>query len=61
MTILALFALLFACMFIGIPVAISLGLSSIVTIFLFSNDSLASVALKMFENVNKVSKFFYCR
>jgi C4-dicarboxylate transporter DctM subunit len=53
MTILALFALLFACMFIGIPVAISLGLSSIVTIFLFSNDSLASVALKMFENVSE--------
>jgi len=53
MTILALFALLFGCMFIGIPVAISLGLSSIVTIFLFSDDSLASVALKMFENVSE--------
>ncbi len=53
MTIVMLFVLLFGCMFIGIPVAISLGLSSIVTILLFSDDSLASIALKMFENVSE--------
>ncbi|MEH6473733.1 MAG: TRAP transporter large permease subunit [Halopseudomonas sp.] len=51
MTIAALFISLFSFMFIGIPVAISLGLSSLVTILLFSNDSLASVGLKMFQGV----------
>ncbi|MDJ0947902.1 MAG: TRAP transporter large permease subunit [Alphaproteobacteria bacterium] len=53
MTTAVLFLLLFGCMIIGIPVAISLGLSSIVTILLFSDDSLASIALKMFENVSE--------
>ncbi len=49
MTTLLLFALLFICMFMGMPIAIALGLSSITTILVFSNDSLASIALKMFE------------
>lgn len=49
MTIAVLFFVLFACMFMGMPIAIALGLSSISTILLFSNDSLASVALKLFE------------
>ncbi|PSV49050.1 TRAP transporter large permease [Photobacterium indicum] len=49
MTIFALFGLLFFCMFIGMPIAIALGLSSVATILLFSNDSLASIALKLFE------------
>ncbi len=53
MTTLALFVLLFGCMMIGMPIAFSLGLSSVVTILLFSNDSLASIALKMFENVSE--------
>ena len=44
-----LFITLFACMAIGIPVAISLGLSSLLTIFLFSQDSLASMSIKLFE------------
>ncbi len=44
-----LFILLFLCMFLGLPIAISLGLSSIATILAFSSDSLASIALKMFE------------
>lgn len=44
-----LFIALFFCMFIGMPIAIALGLSSITTILLFSSDSLASVALKLFE------------
>ncbi len=49
MTTAALFILLFVCMVIGIPVAISLGLASVVTILLFSDDSLASLALKLFQ------------
>ncbi|WP_017018061.1 TRAP transporter large permease subunit, partial [Enterovibrio norvegicus] len=49
MTIAALFGLLFLCMFIGMPIAIALGLSSVATILMFSNDSLASIALKLFE------------
>ncbi len=49
MTTLVLFSLLFFCMAIGIPIAISLGLSSLVTIFFFSQDSLASMSIKLFE------------
>ncbi len=44
-----LFAGLFLFMAIGMPVAISLGLSSLITIFFFSQDSLASMAIKLFE------------
>lgn len=53
MTIAALFVMLFVFMLTGVPVAISLGLSSILTIFFFSDDSLASIALKLFENVSE--------
>ncbi|EAR61169.1 TRAP transporter large permease [Neptuniibacter caesariensis] len=49
MTIAVLFITLFGCMLIGMPIAIALGLSSVTTILLFSNDSLASIALKLFE------------
>jgi len=46
-------ALLFICMFafmaIGIPVAISLGLASLLTIAFFSQDSIASMSIKLFE------------
>jgi len=48
-----LFILLFICMLIGMPIAIALGFSSIVTILLFSNDSLASIALKLFESLSE--------
>ena len=48
-----LFLLLFFCMMIGVPVAISLGFSSVMTILLFSDDSLASIALKLFESVSE--------
>src|SRR5690625_3253513 len=44
-----LFILLFVFMFLGMPVAVALGLSSISTILLFSNDSLQSLVLKMYE------------
>ncbi|MCP4596475.1 TRAP transporter large permease [Neptuniibacter sp.] len=49
MTIAVLFITLFGCMIIGMPIAVALGLSSVTTILLFSNDSLASIALKLFE------------
>ena len=49
MNTLVLFAMLFFCMAIGMPIAISLGLSSVVTIVFFSQDSLASMTIKMFE------------
>jgi len=49
MTIATLFLTLFACMLIGMPIAVALGFSSMLTILFFSNDSLASVALKMYE------------
>ena len=49
MTIVTLFVLLFVLMGIGVPVAVALGLSSMVTILLFAQDSLASLSLKLFE------------
>ncbi len=49
MAIAVLFTALFGCMLIGMPIAVALGLSSVTTILLFSSDSLASIALKLFE------------
>ncbi len=49
MTIAALFILLFVFMAVGMPVAVALGLSSILTIMVFAQDSLASLTLKLFE------------
>lgn len=49
MTTLTLFVLLFLCMLMGMPIAIALGFASMTTILLFSNDSLASITLKLFE------------
>ena len=43
-----LFALVLSLLFLGVPIAISLGLSSIVLIAFFSTDSLSSVALQLF-------------
>ena len=48
-TTVALFVLLFVFMLIGMPIAVALGLSSLLTILLFGNDSLASLSLKLFE------------
>ncbi len=44
-----LFVCLFSFMVIGMPIAISLGLASLITITFFSNDSLASMSIKLFE------------
>lgn len=49
MTTTFLFVSLFVLMLAGVPIAVSLGLSSILTIMLFANDSLASLSLKLFE------------
>ncbi|EWY41798.1 C4-dicarboxylate ABC transporter permease [Skermanella stibiiresistens SB22] len=49
MTTVFLFISLFAFMLLGMPIAISLGLSSLLTILLFANDSMASLSLKFFQ------------
>ena len=49
MTILFLFVALFILMFMGVPVAASLGLAGSVTIIMFSPDSVRSLAIKLFE------------
>jgi C4-dicarboxylate transporter, DctM subunit len=51
MTTLFLFALLLIFLLIGVPVAIALGLSSVLTILFFSTDSLASLSLKLFQSM----------
>ncbi|MFV0681113.1 TRAP transporter large permease [Ottowia sp.] len=49
MNTIVLFSLLFVFMFLGMPVAVALGLSSLVVILGFTQDSLASLTLKMYE------------
>ena len=49
MTTAFLFVLLFGFMLLGMPIAIALGLSSVLTILFFGQDSLASLSLKLFE------------
>jgi len=49
MNTLVLFSCLFFFMAIGMPVAISLGLSSLLTIAFFAQDSLASLSIKLYE------------
>nr|BFE91374.1 hypothetical protein GCM10020185_19100 [Pseudomonas brassicacearum subsp. brassicacearum] len=49
MTIAFLFIALFVLMFIGVPIAISLGLAGSLTIIFFSPDSVRSLAIKLFE------------
>ena len=36
-------------MVLGMPIAVALGLSSLLTILFFAQDSLASLALKLYE------------
>jgi C4-dicarboxylate transporter DctM subunit len=45
---LILFALVLVLLFLGVPIAVSLGLSSVIIIAFFSTDSLSSVALQLF-------------
>ncbi|MFQ6370386.1 TRAP transporter large permease [Shewanella sp. YIC-542] len=53
MTIATLFITLFVCMLLGMPIAIALGFSSMLTILLFSTDSLASIALKLYASTSE--------
>ena len=53
MTTAFLFAALFIFLVLGMPIAIALGLSSVLTILFFANDSLASLTLKFFEASQK--------
>jgi C4-dicarboxylate transporter, DctM subunit len=50
MEVFILFVLVLGLLFLGVPVAISLGLSSILVIALFSNDSMSSVALQLYTS-----------
>jgi C4-dicarboxylate transporter DctM subunit len=45
----ALFVMLLLFMLLGLPIAVALGLSSVLTIAMVGRDSLASLALKLFE------------
>ena len=49
MTSIFLFTILFVFLFMGMPISISLGFSSILSIIFFGRDSIASMALKIFE------------
>jgi len=49
MTTAALFIMFFTFMLLGMPVAVALGLSSLLTIMAFGQSSLPSLALKLFE------------
>ena len=49
MTTAALFAMLAVFLLIGMPVAVALGLSSLLTILFFAQDSLASLSLSLYE------------
>ncbi|MGB4947148.1 MAG: TRAP transporter large permease subunit [Candidatus Competibacter denitrificans] len=51
MTTAFLFIILFVLLIIGVPIAFSLGLASILTILFFTNDSLASMSLKLFDTM----------
>jgi C4-dicarboxylate transporter DctM subunit len=51
MNTLFLFVVLFLLMMMGLPISISLGLASVLTILLFAQDSLASLSLKFFATM----------
>ncbi len=53
MTTAFLFVTLFGLLALGTPVAVSLGLSSVLTILLFAQDSLASLVLKFFQTMEQ--------
>jgi C4-dicarboxylate transporter DctM subunit len=44
-----LFVLVLGLLFLGVPIAIALGLSSVLTVAFFSSDSVSSVALQLFN------------
>jgi C4-dicarboxylate transporter DctM subunit len=52
MTTLFLFVALFVFLLLGVPIAFSLGLASVLTILFFTSDSLSSMALKLFDTMH---------
>jgi C4-dicarboxylate transporter, DctM subunit len=52
MSVFVLFAVLFAALLLGVPVAMSLGLASAVTLILFTDQSLLSLAQKFFHTMH---------
>ena len=53
MVIATLFILLFALMLIGVPVAVSLGATTLITSFLFTDMDLMGISSKIFDGLNK--------
>lgn len=49
MTTLLLFVMIITLLFLGVPIAVSLGLSSMIFLLLFSDTSLASIAQSLFQ------------
>ena len=46
-----LLGMLFLCLFLGVPIAVSLGFASIVTLMMFADQSLLSLALRFFHTM----------
>ncbi len=55
MLMICLFALLFGFMIIGVPVAVSLGASTMITAFMFSDFEPVGVTMQVFDGLNKYS------
>ena len=55
MTIAFLFILLFALMLIGVPVAVSLGTSTVLTMIFFTDIDIATIPQLIFDGINKFS------
>ncbi len=53
MTTVFLFVALFVLMAVGVPIAVALGLSSVLTLMLFGHQSIASQALKLYETAGQ--------
>ncbi|GAB5468771.1 MAG: TRAP transporter large permease [Rhodospirillales bacterium] len=51
MSVVLLFVLILGFLVIGMPIAVSLGLSSVIFLLAYSTDSLASISLKLFESM----------
>ncbi len=56
MDILILFGMVIGLMLIGVPIAVSLGLSSIIFLFMHSEASLASVAQTLFRPLRDTTR-----
>ena len=53
MVIATLFILLFGLMLVGVPVAVALGASTLVSAFLFTNNDLMGISSYIFDGLNK--------